>query len=152
MAEVELCSGALATALQPEQHEAKDGNQKIHIKDHSSVSRREIASGDDLVEMADSSAKKEERRPGYRRHSKIEAAPESEKTDNRISQACEADLCLEWTILPTNEARRHFSEKTVQHEVVEQATANREKQEVGKQRLNHSRRSQRLGRAKQRHG
>jgi hypothetical protein len=56
---------------------------------------------------------------------------------------------LERAIQPTNKARHHCTKKRVHHEVVEKAEADREQNEIGKQRFNHDRRRQRLRSARE---
>jgi hypothetical protein len=56
---------------------------------------------------------------------------------------------LERAIRPADEARRHRTKECVHDEVVEKAEADREQNEIGKQRFNDNGRRQRLRRARE---
>ena len=84
-------------------------------------------SRDDLINVANPRAKEKQRRPRDCCQSKIEAASEGKKTNDRISQAGEANLLLERAVRPTDKACSHLAQKTMQHEVIEKTEPDGEK-------------------------
>src|SRR5262249_4215062 len=105
--------------LQPEKYEAHDRNQDIAVKNDAGVPRGEIVCRDHLIDVNAGRAPEEPGRPDDGREPQIEASPERQQSHHRKAEAGEADLQLEWTVLPSDEARRQFTEKDMKDEIVE---------------------------------
>src|SRR5262249_23306058 len=108
--------------LQPEKYEAHDRNQDIAVKNDAGVPRGEIVCRDHLIDVnaGRAPARRGRRaRPAVAREPQIEASPERQQSHHCKAEAGEADLQLEWTVLPSDEARRQFPEKDMKDEIVE---------------------------------
>ena len=98
--------------LQPEKYEAHDRNQDIAVKNDAGIAGGEIVRRDHLIDVPRGCAPEEAGGPDDGRESQIEASPERQQSHHRKAEAGEADLQLEGTVLPSDEARRQFPEKT----------------------------------------
>ena len=98
--------------MQPEKYEAHDRNQDIAVRNDAGVPRGEIVCRDHLIDVNAGRAPEEAGRPDDGREPQIEASPERQQSHHRKAKAGEADLQLEGTVLPSDEARRQFPKKT----------------------------------------
>src|SRR5262249_865761 len=105
--------------LQPEKYEPHDGNQDIAVKNDAGIPRREIVRNDHLIDVNAGRAPQKARGRDDGREPQIEASPERQQSHHRKAEAGEADLQLEGTVLPSDEARRQFPEKDMKDEIAE---------------------------------
>src|SRR5438105_4452654 len=110
--------------LQPEKYEAQDRNQEIAVENDAGVAGGKIVRRDHLIDVHAGRTPQKARRGDDGGEPQVEAAFEGPEAHHRHAQAGEANLRLEWTVVPADKGRRLLPEEDVHDEIVEVGKSN----------------------------
>src|SRR5262245_50156848 len=120
------CGAALhfEAALKPEEDKSDQRNEDVAPKDDPRISRFEIVLGNHRLYMNSSSSPQKAGRAEDGRKAHVETSPSGDDTDQTHSEACEAELNLERTIGPADEACCPIVKENMKHRIVDVGDTN----------------------------
>ena len=135
----------LVAILQPEEDQSHQRQQQIGPEDHPGIPGSEIPLANHALNMDPRSPPEKRRHRQYRGKTHLDAFPRRDHTDQSKPDTRKTELDLERAIRPANQFGCHLGHGRVEEAIIQEGTANREKEEPEEKLLDHHGRADRFG-------